>query len=369
MRRLLTLFLVVVLGSFLGVLSVAAQSDDTEMEPEIEWTCPEGYEGQTLSVYNWATYIGETTISDFEELCGVTVVYDVYDSNESLIARLRQGNPGYDVAFPSDYAVAIMIRDELIQPINPENIPNLENIAPHWTGLYFDPENEYSVPYLWGTFGVAYNQNELSDPIISWEQVFNYNGPVAWIDDSRSTIGIALKLLGYDPNSTDEDEIAEARDFLIANGDNVITIAEDDGQAMLARGEVDIALEYSGDVYQIMVDCDCDDFAYSIPIEGSIADISLMVVLEDAPNPALAEVFMDYILDPVVNAMIVNDTLYATPNTAAIESGIIDEALLNNTAVFPDDEALDNMWFLQDVAEAEEFYNNAWDEVIILTGG
>ncbi len=357
-------FLTVMCVLFIAFGATFAQEDES---PEIEWVCPEGFEGQTLNVYNWATYIGETTISDFEALCGVSVTYDVYDSNEAMIARLRQGNPGYDVAFPGDYAVSIMIRDGLIQPFDVTELPNYENIAERWLGLPFDPDNEYSVPYLWGTFGVAYNVNTVEE-ITSWQQVFDHSGAVAWIDDSRSTISIALRLLDYDPNSTDADEIGEARDLLIDNGGNVITIAADDGQALLSRGEVDIALEYNGDIFQIMIDCDCDDYAYVIPEEGSVVDLSLMVILEDAPNPELAKVFMDYILDPVVNAMIVNDTFYATPNLAAIESGVIDDMLLNNAAIFPDEDSLENLYFLADVDEAEQDYNDAWDEITILIG-
>jgi spermidine/putrescine transport system substrate-binding protein len=366
MRKLIILILLLLMVT--GVTVAQEATEESAEDPEIEWTCPEGFEGHTLSVYNWATYIGETTVSTFEELCDVTVNYDVYDSNESLIARLRQGNPGYDIAFPSDYAVAIMARDGLIQQIDVEAIPNFENIAERWLNQSFDPDQEYSVPYLWGTFGVAYDVNAVEDGITSWDDVFEFDGRVAWVDDSRSTIGIGLQLLGYPPNSTDEDEIAEARDFLLENSDNVVAIAGDDGQALLQRGEVDIALEYNGDVFQIIQDCECDDFAYVIPEEGSVVDLGTMVLLEDAPNPELALVFMDYIHDPVVSALIVNDAVYATPNEASVETGVIDEALLNSTAIFPSEDSLDNLFFLQDIGDAEENYNNAWEEILILGG-
>ena len=371
MRKISLLLIIGLLALLATGISAQEATDEPDAEPmaepEIVWECPEGFDGQTLSLYNWATYIGEETVSTFEELCGVDVEYDVYDSNEALIARLRQGNPGYDVAFPSDYAVAIMARDELIQPIDVTTIPNFENIAERWLNQPFDPDQEFSVPYLWGTFGVAYN-TEAIDEITSWDDVWNYEGRVAWIDDSRSTIGVALQILGYDPNSTDEDEIAEARDFLIENAGNVVTVAADDGQALLARGEVDIALEYNGDVFQIIEDCECETYSYVLPAEGSVVDLSLMVLLEDAPNPELALVFMDYILDPVVNAMIVNDTVYATPNTAAIESGVIDEGLLASPAIFPTEEQLENLFFLADIGDAENFFNNAWEEILILGG-
>jgi spermidine/putrescine transport system substrate-binding protein len=147
-----------------------------------------------------------------------------------------------------------------------------------------------------------------------------------------------------------------------------VAIHDDDGQLMLERGEVDIVVEYSGDIYQLISTCECDTYTYVIPDEGGVADIASMLIPTGAQNPALAEVFMDYILDPAVGAMIVNFTTYATPNQAAIDSGFIDPAILTNPATAPSDEALANMWFLEDVADAEQAYNDAWDEILILAG-
>ncbi len=333
-------------------------------EPELEpWVCPEGFEGQSLSVYNWSTYIGETTISDFEALCGVTVTYDIYDSNESMVARLRQGNPGFDIAIPNDYVIALMLREEIIQPIDITKIPNLANIAPEFVGLDFDPGNEYTVPYLWGTTGVAYNIDYVGEEITSWEQVFAYDGPVAWLDDSRTMIGIALLMLGYDMNSIEANEITEARDFLIENGDNVFAFAQDDGEVLLQTGEVDIAIEYGGDVFQVISACECETYVYTLPEEGSIGDIANLVLLTGAPNPELAQVFMDYILDAQVGADITNFTQYASPNGRAIELGLIDEELLSNPAITPSEESRANLTFFEDIGDSEELYLNAWEEV------
>lgn len=332
------------------------------------WTCPEGFEGQTLSIYNWATFIGEETVAAFERLCNVTVNYDVYDSNESMIARLRQGNPGYDIGVPSDYAVSIMIRDGLIQPINLENIPNFANVIPEFTNKPFDPGNQYSVPYLWSTTGVAYNRTRVTEPITSWQQLFDYEGPVAWLEDPRTMLSFALLVLGHDPNSTDPDEINAARDFLIEHSGNVRAIAADDGDALLVAGEVDVAVEFNGDIFQQSRNCGCDDYVYVIPEEGAIQDVSNLVIFTDAPNPALAEVFMDFILDPYVAAEITNYTVYATVNQLAIDMGLIEPELLVNPAITPPQEALANLYFLQDVGDDIQFYNNAWDEVKIGVG-
>jgi spermidine/putrescine transport system substrate-binding protein len=336
---------------------------------QITWECPEGFEGQSLNVYNWATYIGDNTIANFEALCDVSVTYDTYDSNESLVARLQQGNPGYDVAFPNDYIIPQMIREGLVQPIDLGRIPNFANILPEFLNPVFDPENEYTVPYLWGTTGIAYNVEAVGGEITSWTQLYDHDGPVAWLEDPRTMISVALLMLGYNPNSADPDEIAEARDFLIERGDNVVAIAADDGDALLVLGEVDIAVEYGGDIFQLIEDCECDDYAYAIPEEGSILDIATMVLLTDGPNPDLAHVFIDYILDPQVHADITNGTAYPTPNAAALEQGLIREDFLTNPAVTPDEEVRANMYFLEDIGDAQQDYQDAWDEVTILIGG
>jgi spermidine/putrescine transport system substrate-binding protein len=345
----------------------AADSDDIFVDSE--WTCPEGFEGQTLSLFNWATYIGDNTVSDFEKLCGVTVQYDVYESDEALIARLRQGNPGYDLAFPTDYAVAIMARDGMVGEIDLANIPNVANIDERYLQPYFDPENAYSVPYVWGTTGIGYDIEATGSEIETWEQVFEYEGRVAWVDSPRAMLGAALSVLGLDPNTTNAEDIDAAKQYLIDHASNVIAIASDDGDALLAQGEVDIAIEYGGDVFQQISECDCENLKYAVPVNGGILDLTSILILADGPNPELAQVFMDYLLDPAVHAHVVNTIFYPSPNRVAMEEGLIDEAFLSNPAGNPPEEALANMFYIMDVGEeAEQLYNDAWDEVKILAG-
>jgi len=347
-----------------------ATAESTAAAPNMvsTWKCPTGFSGQTLSVYNWADYIGETTVRDFEKLCGVKVNYEFFENNEQVISRLRQGNPGYDVIFANTYAIQIMIRDGLLEKIDLSKIPNFKNISPRWLNMSQDPKNEYSVPYLWGSIGVAYDKTKVKTPITSWNDVFNYDGPVAWQEDQRAMMGVALKMLDYSNSSTDPKEINEAKDFLIKNSKNVKVIAADDGQALLERGEVDIAIEYSGDIYQLGVTCKCDKYVYTIPKEGSVADMAAALIPKDALNAALGHAFIDYLNDPVVAAQIVNFVAYGTTNQAAIDSGIIPKDMLNNSAVFLDAATLKTMYFTEDVAAAEQSYNDAWDELKINIG-
>ncbi|MEO8396121.1 MAG: spermidine/putrescine ABC transporter substrate-binding protein, partial [Chloroflexota bacterium] len=276
--------------------------------------------------------------------------------------------PGYDIAVPTDHAVAEMISRGMVQPIDMANIPNFANVTESLQDPSYDPGNQYSVPYLWGTIGVGYNTERIMDPITSWDQVFNYDGPVAWLDDPRAMMGVALQILGYNANSTDPAQIQEARDFLINNGSNVVSIAADDGQAQLERGDVDIAIEYMGDIFQLGVSCECETYAFALPSEGSNLWVDNLVVLADAPNKPLAEAFIDYILDPHVGADIANYTAYASPNQAAISMGLIDPDYLDSSIIYPPLESQTNMFTILPIPEAQQLINDAWDEVRIALG-
>jgi spermidine/putrescine transport system substrate-binding protein len=364
--------LVVLMLLTLIIPFVSAQDATPTTDPTadyVPWTCPEGYEGQTLSIFNWSTYIAEDTVPNFEEACGVTVNYDIYESNEAMLSRIRQGNPGYDLVVPSGDTVQLMIGEDLLIPLNKDLIPNIANLIPDLMGQAYDPENEYSLPYQWGTLGVGYSTADFPDGITSWQQVWDYKGSVAWIDDRRSMFGVALMLLGYDPNTENADEIDEARQYLLDHGGNVTTVAGDDGQVLLQRGEVGIAIEYNGDIAQIIAECECDDYGYAIPEEGANVWTDNMAVPVDAPNPDLAMVFMDYILDAKVGAELSNYIAYASPNQAAIDSGFLDEEMAVDPIIYPPEDQLKHLFaIVGTTAEAEELYNNAWDELLIFLG-
>ena len=360
-RRIVLLF---TLLAVIFPVAVIAQ-ETVEVEP---YVCPEGFEGQELHVYNWSTYIAENTIPDFEEACGVTVTYDIFDSAEDMLARIRQGNPGYDIIFPISYHMPAMIREELLVPLDLEQIPNLANIDEAFQERSYDPGNQYSVPYLISTIGVGYNTEIFPDGITSWEQVWTYDGNAAWIDESRVMLGIALNILGYDASTQDPDEIAEARDYLVESGGNVVAIAADDGQELLARGDVDVVIEWSGDIISMAAECECDTYAYAIPEEGTFIELDAVAIPVDAPNPELAMVFMNYLLHPQVAADIANYTGYATPNAVALEAGLIDEAYAEDPAIYFSSDVAENLFFIFDVGDAEEDYLNAWDELLINLG-
>jgi spermidine/putrescine transport system substrate-binding protein len=181
-------------------------------------------------------------------------------------------------------------------------------------------------------------------------------------------LGLALAILGYDPNTANPDEITEAKDYLIEHGQNVVVIAADDGQAYLERGDVDIAIEYSGDIFQLAATCECEDYVYVLPEPTAQVWVDNLAIPLGAPNKALAEAFIDYILDPKVGADISNYTAYASPNQASIESGLLLPEYQNNPIIYPDEETLGRLFTTLDVPEAELDYNDAWDEIKISLG-
>lgn len=348
------------------------------------WVCPEGFEGQTLNFYNWATYVAEDTIPNFEAACGVTVVSSFFGNNEELLSVFRIENPGYDVAVPSDYAVSIMVAEGLLEPLPEDGIPNMANVNADLLDGAFDPGNVYSLPYQWGTVGVGYDVNAVAEvlgegvEITSWEQVFDYpERSVIWIDDARIMIGIALDYLGYEPNTRNLDELEEAKNFLIEKGRNtVLQLAADNGQELLAAGEADLVIEYNGDIVQIAAACeenpDCGtSYNYVIPEEGSNVWIDNLVIPVDAPNPELAAVFIDYILDAQAGADISNYTGYASPNQASVDLGLIDAAALENPTIYPASDQVQTLFTLlgfTDAPDIEQAYNDAWTAIRIELG-
>jgi spermidine/putrescine transport system substrate-binding protein len=346
---------------------IAGLSISTAITAQSEWVCPEGFEGQELRVLNWSTYIAEDTISNFEDACDVDVDYDLFANNEDLLEILRDGEE-WDIVVPSDYMVAIMIEEGLLQPLNLDLIPNFANVSETFVNPPFDPGNVYSVPYQWGTISVGYNQTIIDEPITTWQQVWDYDGPIAWLDDQRSMLSLALLVLGYDPNTDSEAEINAAADFLIDHSNNLIAIAQDDGQALLAAGYVDMVIEYSGDIFQLNADCDCEDYAYTIPDEGAVVWTDNMAIPASAPNPELAHVFIDYVLDPQVSADISNFVAYGSPNAAAIEQGLIDEELLNNPGVYPFPSVTQRLFFIEQTPDLFPLYDAAWQRVVDAVG-
>ncbi|MGH3106808.1 MAG: polyamine ABC transporter substrate-binding protein, partial [Rubrobacteraceae bacterium] len=176
-----------------------------------------GPEEKELNLYNWADYVAKTTIPGFEKQTGIQVTQDYFSSNEELLAKLRAGGTGYDVIVPSDYMVAVMIKSDVLQPLDKSKIPNFKNIGEDFRGLPYDQDNEYSVPYQWGTTGILYNKKEIGQLEDSWEPMWSpeFSGKIGMLNDERETPGAALYKLGYSVNATSDEQLGEAEAELI----------------------------------------------------------------------------------------------------------------------------------------------------------
>jgi len=280
-----------------------------------------------LALYNWAEYIDEEQLAEFAEEYGISATMDVYDSNEAMQPIISAGNSGYDVIVPSDYMVSILIEAKKIQPLNFDVIPNAENISEDFSGLYYDPKGTHSVPYQWGTTGIAVNTAVVgTDFPRSWGLIFDpaisgdFDGQIQLLNDPRETVGAALKYLGYSLNSTSEDELNEAKDLLKSTASRLAAFNTDSADEFITQGETVIGHGYSGDMFvQFLEQENYEDYLYFVPEEGGTRWIDNMAVVFDAPHPCTAHTFINWLLSAEQGAALSDWNYYDTPNQAALD--------------------------------------------------
>ncbi|MEM7127425.1 MAG: spermidine/putrescine ABC transporter substrate-binding protein [Chloroflexota bacterium] len=348
-----------------------------------------------LHIYHWSDYIDERIITLFEEECSVDVTMDLYASNEEAIAKIQAGNSGYDLLVPSDYAVKILIDERLIQKLKMDIIPNVTNLDPASTGMYYDPENAYSLPYAWSTTGVAYNVGTFPDVPTSFaallscgysenqgfaypnsqgvdagfrtEQSINvekgceHSGFVSMLDEQRETIGMALQYLGHGLNSTDPAHHAQALELLQAQKDCISGYDSENVIQTLAAEEVVVASTWS--FAAALAYLENEDIRYFIPEEGGIIWQDNMVIPSDAPHPYTAHIFINYLLDPEIGAMLNEWTFSFTPNAAS--APLLSEdyvTTMETVGLMVDDEIRERLeWVL--IGEGAELFADTWESL------
>jgi spermidine/putrescine transport system substrate-binding protein len=345
------------------ILAACARVVQPAAPVEIATHTPAESEDRVLDFHNWETYIDPKILSDFEKQFNVKINYTLYSSNEQLLEDVH-ANPGaYDLVVPSDYMLTIMRRENLVAPLNKDNVPNMKNIDPAFLNMPFDPGNRYCVPYQWGTGGIGYNIKKTGREIKKWADLFDpaFAGRVAMLNDPRMSLAAILLYLGYSPNTTNHAEIEQARDFLISQSAQIKTYTLNAGQDLLMNGDVDLTVEWSGDIFQAM--SNHPDLRYAIPEEGTIVWVDNICVMADAKHPRLGERFINYLLEPEVGATLSNFIRYASPNQASLP--FINKADLNNPALYPPEATRRLMFFLADLGPDDtNFYNAAWDTVL-----
>lgn len=317
-----------------------------------------------LNLYIWSEYIDPEIIKDFEKKYDCKVTVDLYEDNESMIAKLAGGGSSlYDIVVPSDYAIQILAKRGLIQPINKANIPNFSNIEDKFVSPPFDKGNVYTAPYQWGTVGLYVRKKPGVDYERTWGLLFDpakQPGKFIMIDSMREGIGGALKYLGYGLNETSPEALKKARDLLLAAKGRAVGFDGGVGgkNKVLARG-ADLAVVYNGDAVRGMGEDPQTE--YFVPKEGGEIWLDSMAVPAKAPNKEMAEKFINFILDAETGARLSNFNQYATPNKAA--KAKVKPEDLANSAIYPPPETMAKLEFLHDLGDATKLFDQIWTEV------
>ncbi|MBN2221158.1 MAG: ABC transporter substrate-binding protein, partial [Vallitaleaceae bacterium] len=313
-------------------------------------------------VFNWGDYIAEETIEKFEQETGIKVVYDIFDSNESMYTKLKSKAVDYDVLIPSDYMIEKLILEDMLLPLNYDNIPNYIEIDEEFKNLAFDSKNLYSVPYMWGTLGILYNEKLVSQKVDSWNILWDesYKDQIIMKDSVRDSFVPALKLLGYSINSSDQNQWNEALDLLFAQKEIIQGYAADEVRDKMIGEEAALALMYSGEAILTMEEN--ENLAYVVPSEGSNMWFDSMCIPNTSKNQAAAEAFINFMCDPQIAFENADYIGYSTPISAA--KALLDEEIQNDLAAYPPQEILDQCEVFIDLGEEmSSFTNDKWNEL------
>ncbi len=314
-----------------------------------------------LNVYNWGDYIDESIFAIFEEETGIKINYETYATNEELYTKLKRGGTKYDIAIPSEYMIEKMIREDMLEKLDMSKIPNASNIGEEFLDLSFDPGNQYSVPYFWGTVGIIYNTNVITEPIDSWNVLWDeaYARQFTMIDSQRDSIMVALKKLGYSMNTKELAHLEEAKDALIAQKPLVLSYAGDNVKDMLIGGEANMAVVWSGEAGNVIADY--PEFAYALPKEGSNLWYDNIVIPKGSRHIDAAHQFIDFLCRPEIGLMNAEYVGYATTNTGT--KALVDPYLIGQTYAYPDPEWIKDFEIFADPGDFISEYDRIWTEV------
>jgi spermidine/putrescine transport system substrate-binding protein len=292
-----------------------------------------------LNFYNWDTYIGATTLQDFRAATGVDVHMSLFATNDELFAKLRAGNPGFDVIVPSDEFVARMVPAGMLAPLDHGRIPNFANVAPEFRDADYDPGRRYSMPYTWLVSGIGYRKSRVDGRPDSWRWLFDsdrYKGRIALFSEAADVIRLGAKYLGHSLTGVTPAVTRQVEAMLIRQKPNIRAFHDDNGQDLLLQKEVDLVLEYNGDIAQAMRED--PDLDFVVPREGSLLNSDCLAIPSGAPRPNNAHAFINYLLDARAGAGIAETILYPTPNAAA--RALMPEAYKDDPVIFPPAAAL-----------------------------
>jgi spermidine/putrescine transport system permease protein len=317
--------------------------------------------GGELNIFIWSNYLPPNVIAEFEQRYGARVNVELFDSNEALLAKAQSGSAAYDIIVPSDYMVTVLKEQGLIQELDRDSLTNFSNLDPRLIGLGYDLENRYSVPYMWGTSGIAYRRDKVSIKVDSWSVLWNpaFKDRISMLDDVRESFGAALKMEGKSLNSTDPAAIAEASRLLTLQKPLVRAYDSGGFDQMLLSGDVWLAQSYSGQIAKAMINNPA--IAYVIPKEGCTLFVDNLCIPRSSRHRDLAHEFINFVLDGRIASEIANGTGFSTANSAA--RPFIRPEMLSNPAAYPPGNDLDRCELITDIGQAISVFDRYWTEI------
>ncbi len=325
-------------------------------------------DSKQLNLYAWSEYVPQALLDKFTEETGIKINYDTYSSNEELMAKLQTGGAGYDLIIPSDYTISVLSKLNLLSPIDYEEIPNFKNIASEFKDLEFDPGNQFSIPYQWGTTCMVVNTEKVTQPITKWADLWDpaFKDALVFPDDSREVLGMVLMMLGYDRNSTDPVELELAKEKLIELKPNIRLFDSDTPKTALLAGEVLLGMTWNGEAS--LAHQENPKIEYIFPEEGCGIWFDNLSIPVDAPHKDAAHQFINFLLEPANSILITKEFPYSSPNLAALELLKVEDpsfydSYMGFSATNPSKEQLANTFIVKDVGEATTLWDRIWTEV------
>ncbi|NLY36196.1 MAG: spermidine/putrescine ABC transporter substrate-binding protein [Tissierellia bacterium] len=324
--------------------------------------CSQGQNrGEVVNIYNWGSYIDKDLLRKFEEETGITVIYSNFNTNEDMYVKLKSGGTNYDVVVPSDYMIERLIKDGMLRKINWQNVPNIKYVDAEYLNHVYDPHQEYSAPFFWGTLGIIYNTTLVDDVVDSWGILWDekYSREIIMLDSSRDSLGIALKYLGYSMNSVDSGEMEQAKELLEKQYPLVYAYLVDQTRDVMINAEAALAVIYSGDAMDAL--SNNEDLEYIIPKEGSNLWFDAMVIPAGSKNPENAEAFINFMLSPENAAQNSEFVYYSIPSSAAKE--LLEEELRDSEVAYPPKNKLKELEVFRDPGPFIKVYDDLWQDV------
>ena len=320
-------------------------------------------EKNQVVVFNSGEYLDMDLIPGFEEATGIDVIYETFTSDEEMFIKLSQSSNNYDVIFPSDYMVERLKKRDMLEKIDFSNVPNFKYINKEFKNLSFDPQNEYTVPYFSSHFGIVYNKDLIKEPITKWADLWDpkYKGEIIMYDLPRLSMSVALQKLGYSINTTDMDQINEAKMELVKQKPLVYAYLTDEARDLVIQGDAAITVMYSGDA--LLMQNQNENLEYVFPKEGMNLQVDSMAIPKGARNKKNAEAFINYFSDPKIASQ---NAEWMEGFTCAVDNvrENLPEYIRDSEIAYPDFDNLPAVEMFKDLEDFMQVYNDKWVEVL-----